>query len=38
MYAGKWADLMYHFKRMYNMRAERSTFKIVEKQGSLMDL
>ena len=38
MHAGKWADLMYHFKRMYNMRMERKLFEIVEKRGSLMDL
>ncbi|MCD8097017.1 MAG: hypothetical protein LUE31_03070 [Lachnospiraceae bacterium] len=35
---GKWSDLMYHWKKAYNMRMERATFKIVEKQGSLLDL
>lgn len=38
MYAGKWADLMYHFKQMHNMRTERKIFKIIEKTGSLMDI
>ena len=38
MSAGKWTDLYYHFKKMYNMRASKSRFQIVEKQGSLMDL
>ncbi len=38
MYAGKWSDLMHHFKKMYNFRTKKGLFNITEKQGSLMDL
>lgn len=38
MSAGKWADLMFHYKKMHNMKMRKGLFKIVEKQGSLMDL
>lgn len=38
MYMGKWLDLMYHFKRMHNIRMQGRTFRMVEKTGSLMDL
>lgn len=38
MYAGKWSDMMYHYKKMHNMRMNRQTFEIVEKTGSLMDI
>ena len=38
MSAGKWSDLMYHYKKRHNMRNNRVPVKIIEKQGSLLDL
>jgi hypothetical protein len=38
MYAGKWIDLFYHFKKIHNLKMIQSRFEIIEKNGSLMDL